>query len=522
MTTKPKRKLQTFKSPNDKLVADYAALCAIWRKDPVLYARQRMGVNPTKQQQQMLRAIAPEGAKVTVRAGHGVGKTTCLAIIVWWHLECFAFCKIPCTAPTASQLRLVLWSELRKVLRRADERAELDSMPKLSDMFKITQDQIEVTGTEWYAVARTARRDQPDALQGFHASDLDITLDDKAVQRSKSGGAILFLIEEASGVPDEIYTVAEGALSSKGARLIMVGNPVRSTGFFADSHLDSRKVSSYTQLHFSVSGSPLAEPGYREGLVRKYGEGSNVVRVRADGEFPKQDDDVLISVEATETALNRSPVPPDVYTKCILGVDVARFGDDRTTYIVRQGRAIRYIEVRSKEDTMVTAGRALEIARRFDADIHIDVIGVGAGVFDRLNEMQREHGLTVVAVNVADAATLRPQTTDKRSNALPDDKFGKREMFPRSMKEYLWLSMKDWYDNEEPVLTSGDDCEWRDYAGDLAAECATVRYSFDSSGKVVVESKDSMKKRGLLSPDLAEALACTFSPNRLSIWERLG
>ena len=512
------RSLQTW----DRGLLDYAALCARWRKNPVLYARERMGVNPTRQQQQMLMAIAPSGAKVTVRAGHGVGKTTCLAIIIWWHLECFSFCKIPCTAPTASQLRLVLWSELRKVLRRADDQAAKDGMPKLSDMFTFIQDKISVADTEWYAVARTARRDQPDALQGFHASDLDITADDRAVQRSASGGNILFVIEEDSGVADEIYTVAEGALSSKGARLIMVGNPVRSTGFFADSHLDPRRVSSYTPLHFSVKDSPLVEPDYRARLVRKYGEGSNVVRVRADGEFPKQDDDVLISVESTETALHRAAADADPHTRCVLGVDVARFGDDRTTYVVRQGRAIRYIEVRSKEDTMVTAGRALEIARRFGADVQIDVIGVGAGVYDRLNETQREHGLNVVAVNVSDAATMAHKTSDRRSNALPDDKFGKREMFPRSMKEYLWLSMKDWFDNEEPVLHDGESVEWMDHARDMAAECATVRYTFDSAGKLVVESKDSMKKRGLLSPDLAEALACTFAPNRLSIWERLG
>lgn len=506
-----------------KIISEYNELRDLWRADPVLYARQRIGVNPTRQQIKMLRAVAPEGAKVTVRAGHGVGKTTALAIIVMWHLECFNFCKVPCTAPTASQLRLVLWSEINKIIRRSDEQADRDNLPpglRLSAMFKVNQDQIMVPGTEWYAVARTARREQPDALQGFHASDVIITENDKAIQRSSTGGAILFVIEEASGVPDEIFTVAEGALTSKGARLIMVGNPTKNTGFFADSHLKAGHISTYTRLHFGVSESPLAEEGYRAGLVRRYGEGSNVVRVRADGEFPKQDDDVLISVESTEAALNRDPIPPDYTVPCILGVDVARFGNDRTVYIVRQGRAIRHIEVHAKEDTMVTAGRALDIAKRYKAAIHVDVIGVGAGVVDRLNEQQADHGLTIVAVNVADAATIKTNSLDKRSNALPDDKFGKREMFPRSMKEYLWLAMKEWFDYEEPILVD-DGVDWGDYANDLAAECATVRYTFDSSGKIVVESKDSMKDRGLDSPDLAEALACTFSPNRLSIWERL-
>ena len=505
----------------EKTIEQYQQLRDIWRVDPILYARTRIGINPTKQQQEMLRAIAVPGARVTVRAGHGVGKTTCLAIIIWWHLECFDFCKIPCTAPTASQLRLVLWSELNKVLRRADEQAVRDDLDKafyLSNLFKVTQDRIydPTPKSEWFAVARTARRDQADALQGFHASDVNITSDDKAVQRDGSGGAILFVIEEASGVPDEIYVVAEGAMTSLNARSIMVGNPTKNTGFFAKSHKEAR--AEYTVLHFSVTDSPLADPKYREGLIRKWGEGSNVVRVRADGEFPKQDDDVLISLELTEAALARDPVANDG-TKKILGVDVARFGDDRTVFVLRQGRAIRHIEVHSKQDTMVTAGRAADLFRRMDASaIHVDVIGIGAGVVDRLKEL----GLPVVGVNVADSATVRPVNAarDRRGNLTPDDKFGRQDMLPHSMKEYLWLEMSDWFAEEEPVL-----CEhaasWRDHAEDLAGECATVRYTFNSSGKLLVESKDDMKKRGLRSPDIADALAVTFAPNRVSIWELL-
>ncbi len=502
-------------------VADYQGLRAIWRKDPVKYARFRTGVNPSKQQHQMLEAIAPPGAKVTVRAGHGVGKTTALSIIGWWHLECFDYCKIPCTAPTASQLRLVLWSEFKKTLRRADEQAAKDKLPPflyLSNLFKVTQDQIydPTPQSEWFAVARTARRDQPDALQGFHASDLTIGDDDVAVRRSESGGNIMFIIEEASGVPDEIFQVAEGALTSHDARLIMVGNPVRSTGFFARSHLEHR--AGYMCLHFSVKDSPLAQTGYRDGLVRKWGENSNVVRVRADGEFPKQDDNVLIPLEHAEAAIERDP-PAQHAGRIILGVDVARFGDDRSTYVVRQGREILHIEVHSKEDTMQTTGRAVDIARRFAAvAIHVDVIGIGAGVVDRLKELKLPQ--TIVGVNVADAATLKPKSLDRRGNFAPSDKFGKQDMYPGSMRDYLWVEMQEWFAVEEPVLTTAD-CDWIDHAKDLAAEVVSVRYGFDSSGKIKVESKDEMKKRGMRSPDLADGLALTFSPDRLSVWHRL-
>jgi phage terminase large subunit len=121
--------------------------------------------------------------------------------------------------------------------------------------------------------------------------------------------------------------------SSHGARLVMVGNPLRNTGYFAASHKQHR--SEYTALHFRSQDSPLVDPSYRSRLVRKFGDGSNVVRVRADGEFPRQDDDVLISLEDAEAALTRADVVVQPNERRILGIDVARYGDDRTVYILR-------------------------------------------------------------------------------------------------------------------------------------------------------------------------------------------
>lgn len=482
-------------------LADYQALRGIWRKEPVLYAKQRLGLNPTRQQQRLLEAIAPPGAKVSVRAGHGVGKSGSMSAAIWWHLECFDYCRVPCTAPTASQLYNVLWAELAKWQRRGDERARQDGLPEalwLSNLFNRTQDRLADIGapTDWYAVARTSRRESPDALQGFHASDVTITDDDKAVQRSEAGGAIMFVIEEASGVPDEIFEVAEGALSSHGARLIMAGNPTRNAGFFARSHKQDRSL--YTPLHFRCADSPLVDENYRPNLIRKYGADSNVVRVRADGEFPKQEDDVLISLEWTESALEREAAPSG--PRRILGVDVARFGDDRCTFILRAGRQVERIEVRAKQDTMVTAGQAMQFWREWGADgIHVDVVGLGAGVADRL----REQGAPVVDVNVAESA--------------PEREYGRGEAQPRMLRDYLWLEMQKWFRDEEPSLM-GDEIDHRQ---DLAGELASVRYGIDSAGRIVIESKDAMKKRGLRSPDLADGLALTFAPDTGDVWARL-
>jgi phage terminase large subunit len=481
-----------------KDAADWQKLRGIWRKDPLSYARHRLGLNPTTQQGRLLEAIAPEGAKVTVRAGHGVGKTSVTSSAVWWMLECFDYPKIPCTAPTASQLRDVLWSELAKWVRRSEAMSRKSGLPEelwLSNLFNVTQDRIADKGApdEWFAVARTARKENPDALQGFHASDVVISADGSTAEHvADGGGQIMFVVEEASGVPDQIFEVAEGALSSHGARLLMVGNPTKNTGYFARSHKQDR--ADYTALHFSCSDSPLVDPTYRARLVRKFGEGSNVVRVRADGEFPKQDDDTLIALEDAEAALdNTSPPAPSGDRR--LGVDVARFGDDRTVFVLRQGGRIEKALIRAKQDTMRTVGDAMRLKDEWRADgIYVDVIGVGAGVYDRL----KEQGAPVVGVNVSEAAPKR----EKRPGEV--DAQGHR------LRDYLWLEVKDWLQEEAPSFWGVD----RDIAEDLAGELASVKYKIDSSGRIVVESKDDMKKRGLRSPDLADAVALTFAPRK--------
>ncbi|GEO80447.1 hypothetical protein [Pararhodospirillum oryzae] len=457
----------------------YGALRALWRADPVLYARQRLGLSPTAQQAALLAAIAPPGAKVSARAGHGVGKTTATGAVIWWHLECFDYSKTPCTAPTASQLEQILWSELARLRRGADQQADALGLPPalwLSALFDLSARAVADRGAprEWFAVGRTARPDNPDALQGFHAG---------GPGGAEGRGSLLFVIEEASGVPDAVFEVAEGALSSPGARLLMVGNPTRNTGFFARSHKQDRGA--YTPLHFCCADSPLVDPGYRAGLVRKYGADSNVVRVRADGQFPRQDDDVLIPIEAAEAALGRTADGRGHARR--LGVDVARFGDDRTVFVLRAGPAVEAMEVTTGRDTMAVAGRAAQLAQAWRAErLFVDEIGVGAGVVDRL----REEGAPVVAVNVA-------------ARAPEAGAGGERG---RLLRDHLWLAVRAWLRDDQPGLAALP----RDLAQDLAGELASPRYGFDGSGRLVIEAKDSLKHRGLRSPDLADALALTF------------
>src|SRR5262249_33588938 len=271
----------------------YLQLRQHWRRDPVRYVEQRFGATPTAQQVQILQAVAPPGAKVSVRSGHGIGKSSGAAWVICWFLETHDFGKVPCTAPSSHQLRDVLWGELAKWRRHADEQsARRGDHPALalSALFHLTQDRlVDVGAPDWGAFARTARKEAPEALQGFHAQHL------------------LFVVDEASAVEEPIFEAAEGALSTPGSRVLLLSNATRTIGTFYASHHKDR--GSYTTLHFRSQDSSLVSPDYRSRLVQKWGEGSNVVRVRADGEFPRQEDDVLISLELTDPCLTRERVP---------------------------------------------------------------------------------------------------------------------------------------------------------------------------------------------------------------------
>ncbi len=376
--------------------AEYPQLRALWRKHPELYAKQRLGLNPTWQQRDLLKAIAEPEARVTVRSGHGTGKSTAMAAAIWWKLECFDFAKVPCTAPSAGQLWDILWAELAKWFRESIVASQAAGIPPdwwLSNLFEITQDKIFAKGApkEWFAVARTSRPETPDALQGFHASNIRISDDGLSIvenHNSATRGQIMFVIDEAAGVADIVFEVAEGALASPNSSLLMGGNPTRGTGYFANSHKHNR--GDFTCLHFKSSDSPLVATGYRDGLVRKFGEGSNVVRVRADGEFPRADDDTLIPLDLVEAAISRARHPGPGYQRR-LGVDVARYGDDRTVFVLRAGPNVEHVRIEAKLSVTEVCGIAVNLIKQWKAQaVYVDVIGVGSGVFDRLVELRKE------------------------------------------------------------------------------------------------------------------------------------
>lgn len=240
-------------------------------------------------------------------------------------------------------------------------------------------------------------------------------------------------------------------------------------------------------MHVSCLANPLVSHDFVEQIKATYGETSNAFRVRVLGEFALRDDDVLIPAELVDAATQRDVVL-NVSEPLIYGVDVARFGDDRTVICKRQGNVVVGFKHWSGEDLMGTVGRIVHEAKLDSPEeICVDSIGLGGGVADRLREL----GHNVRDVNVSESSALNQQAA--------------------RLRDELWLACKSWLDTRAVRLPKDDD---------LRAELIGPTYSFTSNGKIKVEGKSEMKRRGMRSPDLADALCLTFASQAAGVGGR--
>jgi len=279
--------------------------------DPVMFVETMLNVKPEKWQKEFLYNVQ-NNPRNAVKSGHGVGKTAVLSwLILWWLLTRHP-CKVICTANTAHQLSDVLWAEVKKWGRQLPE--------AFYNQLEMKNDKINLEGaSDSYAVARVSRRENPEALQGFHSDNL------------------LFIIDEASGVDDMIFEVGEGSLSTPNAKVVMTGNPTRTSGYFFNAFSAMRER--WKLMTVACSDSSQVSDAYIEDMSLKYGDDSNVYRVRVLGEFPRAEDDTVIPLYMVDSALQRD-IQVDPYTPVVWGLDVAAFGSDRTALCKRRGNEV--------------------------------------------------------------------------------------------------------------------------------------------------------------------------------------
>lgn len=431
---------------------DFVAFIERYERDPVGFVENVLEAKPLPWQKDFLNALARGERRISVRAGHGVGKSTACSWALIWHMTTRYPQKAVVTAPTSAQLFDALYSELK---------AWINKLPAvLRESFEVFSDRVVLKGApeSSFISARTSSTERPEALAGVHSEH------------------VLLVVDEASAVPEQVFEAAAGSMSGHSASTILISNPTRNSGLFYKTHHDL--ASDWFRMHVSCLNIPLVSSDFVSQIKATYGEESNAFRIRVLGEFALADDDTLIPAELVDGAIRRD-ITAGGDDPLVYGLDVARFGSDRTALVKRKGNVVLEVKSWGGLDTMQVVGAIVNEAKLDKPDeICVDTIGLGSGVADRLREM----GHNVRDVNVAESSAMNPN-----ANKLRDE---------------LWLAVKDWLATKSVRLPADDQ---------LRHELVAPRYSFTSSGKVVVESKDSMRKRRMRSPDLADALCLTFA-----------
>ena len=472
-------------SDEQKLEASVMLSC---RQRPLHFARELLGVDLWDKQEEVLLALR-DHRRVAVKAGNGVGKGFTAAVSVLWFLASHTPATVLTTAPTARQVQHVLWREIHRVYH--------ESICKFGGRLMDTR--LELSHDQFALGLST---DNVDQFQGFHSPNM------------------LIVVDEAEGVEEPIYEAIDAVMTSGNAKLLLIGNPTSAGGTFRRAFHEDRHL--YHNITISTLDSPnvkqqrLVMPGlvtheWVAERVKVWGEESPMYRARVMGDFSDQASNSLISLLHIEAAIQRhaaeevqlgeSAILPPVLP-AILAVDVARFGEDQSVLLVATPSAVLWLEAHHGLDTMELAGRVVEAHRRWSAahdsgpalsvpgslgpdsvelatvkKIVVDEVGVGAGVVDRLKEL----GLPVTGINVGRPARQRAQFANLRA-------------------EGYWR-LYDLF--SQGHISIPNDPE-------LVGQLASLRYSYNSRGQLIIEGKDDARARGIPSPDKADAMMLAF------------
>ncbi len=441
-----------------------------YRNDIILFAREVLLFEPDECQAKILRSVVVS-RRVSVKSGQGVGKTSVEAVVLLWFLSCYPYTRIVATAPTRQQLHDVLWAEVAKWQARS---------PLLCEILKWTKSYIYMKGYEkqWFAVAKTATR--PENMQGFHADNM------------------LFIVDEASGVADDILEAIMGTLSSENNKLLLCGNPTRNSGIFFDSHTRDRDI--YNCFTISSLESSRTDKDNIGALLRKFGRDSNVFRVRVLGEFPLQEDDVFIPLPLLENSVKAAKEQGETCTvnSIHIGCDVARFGDDKTVIGYKADKNVVIYKKSQGQDLMRTADEIILLARRLidkynysgKIPVKIDDGGVGGGVVDRLNRIKKENAEEYKWLQV-----------------MPI-KFGVRirHKYYYDSTTLMMANLKDMLSETDEGGTAKEVEVFLPDDAELLSQLSSRKYEMTADSKIRIESKDEMKKRGFSSPDEGDFL----------------
>jgi hypothetical protein len=466
-----------------RALPDLSSVAVRWLHDPAAFAEEAItwpaGQGLTVYQAEILRQL-PIRRRLAVRGPHGLGKTAVNAIAVLW----FAFTrdaagidwKAATTAGAWRQLEHYLWPEIHKWARRL--RWDVLNRPPLNERTELLALNLKLRHGAAFAVAS----DQPSLIEGVHAD------------------SVLYVFDESKSIPAALFDAAEGAFSAARvdglpeAFAIAQSTPGEPAGRFYEIHKRQPGLEDWWVRHVTLAEAIAADRVAKEWAAqraRQWGPGSALYHNRVLGEFASSDEDGVIPLAWVEAAVDRWRAwdehgRPDPGSPQVVGVDVARSGANQTVLALRAGWVVEELRRTHLEDTMMTTGRVRGILdARHGMRASVDVIGIGAGVVDRL----REQRYPVEAFNAAEGTRRK-------------DRSG--ELGFTNVRSAAWWALRELLDpaTGEPVALPPDDL----LIGDLTAPHWRVL----SGGRIQIETKDDLRKRLGRSTDSGDAVVQAF------------
>ena len=443
---------------------DFLAMCAErYDNDPALFAKEVIGIELSKTQQiPAVMALANGKKKVAVKSGHGTGKSCLSAVVILWFLCTKSMSRVIITAPSSNQLYNTMMSEIRLWYN--------NSILRDLGLFYFTKDRVRLNHEEysnnWFASAISVAN--PENISGTHAE------------------SVLAVVDEGAGVDSEIFVRLEGVLTTEGSYLLTCGNPSFDSGYFYDIFHNPDYTKQYDCFTFSCVDSPNVDYDWIEYMKDKYGEDSNIYKVRVLGEFAPLNEEVIIRRENVKRAMGRE-VSVSCEEPVFIGVDVSS-GDsnDYSVICVRQGMKeleriklkVRLAELRDRVRTIIYQ----YVCMAPSVVVNIDTTGLGYQLGQELEDMFWERdNVEINAINFSYKAALH-----KIFGNVATEMFF---MFKEIVEEVSLL---------ETAETTIEE--------DLGAR----RYGYDNQNRFMAERKKEFIKRFRRSPDEGDAVLLAF------------
>lgn len=430
-------------------------------RNPVAFCREQLYEDPCDYQQAIMNSVL-RYPRTAVRSGHGVGKTRTAANAAIWYLLMHPYSKVLTTASTWMQVEDYLWPEIKSRVRDASPFVKQALPHVLSTKMNFHSPDTGQKYDEWYAIGFST--DKPANVEGAH------------------GRHILIIFDEAKAILEAIYDAISGA-GTTDVRELMISTPGPSTGYFFDAFTRNKKM--WNTFHIPSTISPFVSETWINDRREAWGEGSPLYKTRVLGEFADDSDTMLIPIDLIYKAFERGNEDPSIDKEAeeCWSLDVARFGEDKTVWILRYGDLIVSICITENRSTTSVVGWASRLVDKAATDRlrgKIDSIGIGSGVFDQF----KERGYAVEEVNVG----LPARDKEHFANKKAEDYWGLRTRFVDGEIRF------------HPDIPQ----KVKDI---LVQELTGLRYDYTSKGQIKIVDPSK-------SPNVADALMMNFGKGK--------